>query len=508
MDIKRQSLFTGTVLLLFSNIIVKGLGFFYRIFLVRRLGTEAMGLIEMISPVYSVFLVIAGWGISLGLSTRIAEKSSKDDFESCRSYIAAGKKLLLLFGLTATVISFLLLPLLIHFVADSRSISALIPLLPAILIVTAASAYRGIFQGIRRVSELGNAQIIEQAARVMTGMLVCNILAEHVLEIQIAGISFATLIGEIAGMIFIRSRYRKISNIFNDTKLSSMQPSKEYFTELMRFGTPVTVSRLAISIMAMAEALIIPSALIKSGMSTSEATAAYGALMSVAVTLLHLPGIFTSALSVSVVPAIAESGNINDLLQSRINKSLNATVIFTLPGMICLFFFAEQLCTLLFHSPEAASELKILACGGIFLYIQITLGGILQGMGKVWELLKNNLISGIVLLFNLYFFTSIPYLNTTGTAWAFNFDFIFTMLLNFISIKKHMRFKPDIKNMLIKPLTAGGVTIMALLLQNKKLALYGEHGLMLIAALAITMLIYFLALWAAYGFRLQIRMRH
>jgi len=507
MDIKRQSLFTGTVLLLFSNIIVKGLGFFYRIYLVRKLGTEAMGLIEMVAPAYSVFLVVSGWGISLGLSTRIAEKSSNNDMESCRAYIAAGKKLLKLFGLTATVISFLVLPLLIHFVADSRSISALLPLLPAILIVTAASAYRGIFQGIRRVSELGNAQIIEQAARVMVGILACNLLAGYVLEIQIAGISFATLTGEIAGLIFIRSRYRRISNVFNDARLTSTKPAKEYFTELLHFGTPVTISRLAISIMAMAEALIIPSALIKSGMTTSEATAAYGALMSVAVTLLHLPGIFTSALSVSVIPAIAESGNEGHLLQSRINKSLNATVIFTLPGMICLFFFAEQLCALLFHSPEAANELKILACGGIFLYIQITLAGILQGMGKVWELLKNNIISGILLLFTLYFLTGIPHLNTIGTAWAFNFDFVFTMLLNIISIRKYMQFKPDIKNMIIRPLAAGGVTVAALLLHSKKLAIYGEHGLMLMAALIITMLIYLLALWAFYGFRLQIKLK-
>ena len=44
-QIKAQGLFLGTLLLLISNIIVKGLGFFYRVALVRLLGAEGIGLV-------------------------------------------------------------------------------------------------------------------------------------------------------------------------------------------------------------------------------------------------------------------------------------------------------------------------------------------------------------------------------------------------------------------------------------------------------------------------------
>ena len=56
---EKTGLFWGTILLLGSNIIVKGLGFFYRVILVRLLGVEGVGLIEMAAPIYSFLLVLA-----------------------------------------------------------------------------------------------------------------------------------------------------------------------------------------------------------------------------------------------------------------------------------------------------------------------------------------------------------------------------------------------------------------------------------------------------------------
>ena len=507
MEIKKQSLFTGTIILLFSSIIVKGIGFFYRVFLVRVLGTEAMGLIEMISPVYSLFLVLAGWGISLGLSTKIAEKSNAGDLQSCRNYIKAAKKLLKLFGITATVISILSLPIIMFFIADKRSMLALITLLPAILFVTSASAYRGIFQGIRRVSELGNAQIIEQCTRVAVGVSLTFLLVAFTMEIRIIAVSLATLAGEIAGMLFIRHRYRKIYPLFFDNLPLNNDNEKKYCSELLKFGTPVTVNRLAASLIAMLQALLVPIALKQSGMSTQEATAAYGAFMSVAVSLLQMPGIFTSALSVSVIPAVAESINDKHIMQVRINKALGATVLFTLPGIICLYFFAEPLCSMLFHTTEGADALKILCAGGIFLYVQITLAGVLQGMGKVKELLKINVFTGIILIINIYLLTKIPRLGIAGTAWAFNIDLLLTVFLNYIAVKKHGGLKLDLKHIFIKPCLAAIIMITAIILNSDRYYLYFSNPFILLLSLLLSALIYFISFFAINGFKFNFKFR-
>ena len=59
----REGLLYGTIILLMSNFLIKCLGFFYRVFLVRVLGTEGIGLIEMVTPFYTFIIVITTWGI-------------------------------------------------------------------------------------------------------------------------------------------------------------------------------------------------------------------------------------------------------------------------------------------------------------------------------------------------------------------------------------------------------------------------------------------------------------
>lgn len=505
MQIQKQSFFSATLMLLISNIIVKGLGFVYRIFLVRYLGTEAMGLIEIVSPAYSFFLVLAGWGVSLGVSTKIAERSANEDWASCSKYIYAAKYLLKLFGIGITVIAVLSLPLVLHFIADKRSIWALTVLLPAIPIVTCASAYRGIFQGLRMVSQLGNAQIVEQLSRVIIGTALTFLLLERVIEMRIAAISLATLTGEIFGMLYIRRRYKKINGIFINNAYQAKEDKTIYRKELLSFGTPVTLTRLSSSLIAMLQAIILPLALQKSGLDTNAATAAYGALMSVALSLLHLPGIFTSALTVSVVPAIAESCENTLLIQQRINKALSATVIFTLPGMLCLFCFAEPLCNLLFHTTQSADALRILSAGGIFLYVQVTLSCVLQGMGQVKELLKNIIITGVILLLTLYFFTSKA--GICGTAWALNIDFILTLLLNCLSIRKKVRIKHDWANIMLKPMAALSIAITFMLVFQNKIIAATNGTASLLTAMLFACIIYFIAVFALNGFRLEYKIK-
>ncbi|MEG2213862.1 MAG: oligosaccharide flippase family protein, partial [Clostridiales bacterium] len=101
MSAKQQGLLLGTILMLFSNIIVKGLGFAYRVILVRLLGTEGVGLIEMVSPLFSFLLVFAGLGIQPALSQKVA--STGDDKQI---FMRTAQIMLLFSGILLTLAGF------------------------------------------------------------------------------------------------------------------------------------------------------------------------------------------------------------------------------------------------------------------------------------------------------------------------------------------------------------------------------------------------------------------
>ncbi|MCL2817619.1 MAG: oligosaccharide flippase family protein, partial [Clostridiales bacterium] len=372
---KREGLLLGAFLLLVSNVFVKGLGFFYRVLLVRILGAEGVGLVEIFSPVFSFLLVLAGWGISMAMSKSVAEHSAASRFGEARGFFRAGLLLLICFGVFVTVGAFLLLPLIIkYFVADGRVHLALRYILPAVLIISVASAYRAAFQGTRQVSAIGASQSIEQVVRVTVGLFLAARFMQFGLERAITAVSLATLLGESAGFFYIVRLWRKREN----SVLVNEPPSHNlayYAKKLLSYGTLVTFTRLAVSATSMLHALLVPLSLRRAGFDARTAIEIYGSFSGVALALFHLPGIFTAALAVSVMPAIAENAEARrgKLMHQRVGHALQATSVFTLPGMALLYLFAAPLCQWIFHNSHAIAPLRIIALGGTLFYLQATI---------------------------------------------------------------------------------------------------------------------------------------
>lgn len=452
----------GTILLLGSNIIVKGLGFFYRVVLVRLIGVEGVGLIEMAAPIYSFLLVLAGCGIQTALSQIIAARHGAES----RGYLKTALLLLVICGAAVTGLAYIFTPWLItHFAADQRIALCLQTLLPAIIVICLASAFRGLLQGNKQVGALGMSQNIEQAVRVIIGIGIISRLATADLAVQASAASLATVCGETAGLIYLLCVYQRRRKKLFPFHEAKPRCNARAAHELLRLGLPLTGSRLIASAIMMLQAILIPLCLQYGGWDIRAATEIYGRFSGVALALLHLPGVFTAALSVSVLPAVAESMTYDisgrRLLSQRVNQSLQASSAFTLLGMLLLIIFAEPLCTLIFDNQPAAPLVRILAAGGVFMYLQTTLTSVLQGLGAVRTLLVNNIISGVVLIAGILLLTPLPELGINGAAIALNICWASGFALNLFSFYHRAQVKLDWRNIALRPLVAAVITSLA-----------------------------------------------
>ncbi len=495
MATKTQGLLLGTILLLLSNIFVKGLGFLYRVILVRVLGAEGIGLIEMVTPLYSFLMVLASWGVPLAMSQAIA--SSKNDRPKAMDIFKSGLVFLLITGAVVTAASYFLLPFMIeYFAPDQRIYLSLLIMLPAVFIIAIASAYRGYFQGMGQVSAIGASQSIEQTVRVVVGVFLALQFVNLSLDKAVTSAAIATLLGETIGFVYLLLLFNK-----QQRGLSTGVFRPHTAGKLIRFGTPVTMNRLVLSMMMMLQAFLIPMALQKAGYDMRAATEIYGRFAGVAMTLLHLPGVFTAALSVSVIPAVAECGLANKkLLSHRISNALQVTVVFSLPGMVLLYLFADQLCSWIFNSPLAAPCLKILCIGGTFSYLQVTLISILQGLGKVKELLINAALTVVCLLAGILLLTSQPNLGIDGAAIAVNIACIFGFALNYLCLFRTTGIHLPLKNIFFKPLAATFISIMAFIFLNPTISKFftGQEK-MAVAAMFLLILVIYFAILAVCG---------
>ena len=452
---RNKKIVFDTAMLLFSNIVVKGLGFVYRVLLVRYLGTEGIGLVEMVSPLFSFLIVLSGLGIQTSMTQLIARKQ-----EQRFLYLRTARIFLLCTGLTIGLASFISAPLLIQIgAADQRVFLSFLCVIPAIPIISYASAYRGYLQGLRRMQPIAASQNTEQLVRSLLGVLLAAELVGHGLELAAIGPSLATVCGEGAGLLMLLFCMGRQREDIPPKKLPV--PLRQYWQagkELLSYGLPLTGGRLVASGIMMLQAMLIPLCLKRAGWNTEAATTLYGQFSGVAMSLLHLPGVFTAALSVVIMPAVAESvssaAKSCSILGHRINTSLRATLSGTVPGMLLLYLFAEPYCILIFDNAPAAPLLRILALGGVFFYLQVSLTSILQGLGEVRRLLLNSLISGVVLLLGICFLVANPRLGICGAAIATSVCWLSGFLLNYLHLRRYCGFSPGLMKMSLPPVFA------------------------------------------------------
>lgn len=74
-------------------------------------------------------------------------------------------------------------------------------------------------------------------------------------------------------------------------------------------------SKLIVNVLDLAESLIIPSRLVVSGLTHSEAMSEFGKMLGMAVPLAYMPAVITSSLSTTVLPAVSEAAALKSGIQ-------------------------------------------------------------------------------------------------------------------------------------------------------------------------------------------------
>ena len=91
----KNPLITGTLLMTAAGIISRIVGFFYRIFLSRAIGAEALGIYQLIAPVFSMCFALTASAIQTSISKFVGDSIGKCQGDSCgekraRTYLMIG----------------------------------------------------------------------------------------------------------------------------------------------------------------------------------------------------------------------------------------------------------------------------------------------------------------------------------------------------------------------------------------------------------------------------------
>jgi len=460
----KSSFISGAFILMAAATVNRIIGFIYQALTYRLIGPEGVGLFNLVYPIYVLIIVMATAGIPLGISKLVSEEEARGNHRGSYQILGLAISILIITGSTFSVISYLIAPLLLKYIFINKMVyPVFLCLVPGVFIISVSSAFRGFFQGMMNMKPPAVGQIAEQMFRVCIGFSLALVLLPRGLQWAAGGLAAASVIGEIAGLIvltviFFRQRPRHLT-----ISLPRISICLEILRKLWDLCLPITLGRLAVTAMLSIDALLIPLMLKKTGCSVSTATALYGQLTGVVLTILFIPSVITVSLATSLVPAISEAVAQNRLrlVRSRTTEALRVTILAGIPFLAAYLVIPSQITGAIYGSWDSGQLLGILALGGMLAYIQQTTTGILQGLGYPAIPLKNLLIGGTFKIMAICSLLVLPGPGITRCTYAYNLYFFITAGLNLFSLQRLTGYSLSPQNDLIKPLLAGILTALA-----------------------------------------------
>lgn len=470
---KNNNFLKSAAILGIAGVIVKILGAIYRIPLTNIIESEGLGYYQTAYPLYGLLLTISTAGFPIAIAKLVSERRAIKDYKGAHKVFKVALLGLLIGSILTSLFVFITAEDIVEHLGNRNAYYALIALVPALFFVPIMSAFRGFFQGSQSMVPTAISQIAEQLFRVVSGLALTYYLLDMGIPIAAGGASFGGSIGAMVGtlsIIFIYFKGRKVMKKEIEGSITIGEYSVGHIIkDLLVIAIPITIGAAISPIMDTIDVGLVLKRLQSIGYSEARANDLFGN-KGMAQTLINLPQVFSVAIGMSLVPAIADANarGRREEIETIISSGVRMTLLIGLPASFGLFVLAKPIIGLLYYKNpmeviiNTGNILAILSLGVIFLTLVQSLSAILQGLGRPIISAVNLFIGALAKVVLTYILTAIPSINIYGAAISTVVAFGIAAILDLISVKIYSRVNLSVKDIFIKPfISALGMAIMA-----------------------------------------------
>lgn len=419
----------STLILLIGGIITKLLSFVIRIYFTRNIGS-GIEIYSLIMPTYSLLITITQLGFPLAISSIIAkgEKSGKN----IASSIIPISILLNIFLILIVVLS-------ANFLSNNllHNKEAYYPLLACSLVlpfISIASIIRGYFFGKQQMMPHTISNIIEQLFKLFIVIIVLPKLIKHGIIFAVTGYILISIISETISIIVFLLYLPKGFTI----KKEDLKPDIGTIKDVLKIGIPSVSSRIIGNIGYFFEPIILTNLLLLNGFSNEYIISNYAIYNTYVIGLLVVPTYLLGAVATALLPELSK--NINNLKKVKriFYKVLTFSLIFGIGANIFLFFFSDEILSIIFNTTAGYTYIKFLCPFFILYYLEAPLSIVLTAFNKTKIVMRTTTIG---IIFKLITLSILCFCNIGIYALIISeiVDILIVVLLNYKETKKLLK---------------------------------------------------------------------
>ncbi len=430
----KNKILSNAAILGVSAFISKVLGAIYRVPLTSIIGSEGLGIYQMVFPVYVFLLELSGAGIPNGLSKLIS--SEKNSVTKTRSYFITSIKFFSVLGAFASILLIVLAKPLSVLQGDKRATLSYVMIAPSIFLVCIISCVRGYFQGLINMVPTAISQITEQSIKLICGLTFSLVFMPDIMLASAAAV-FAVTVSELVAAVYLIFYYKKhADNLLKTVPLENSCPKGVMLKKVLACVIPVSLIGIILPFSQVIDTFIIINNLSK---HFDNSTSIYGLFSGVAMTIINVPVSVCYGIAATAIPSVSSADTVEKENKNAI-KCILLTLLISVPIAFFCFSFSPFIIGILFPRLNVAEKslstglVKSLSCVIVFASLLQTINGILIAKGKTKKGILG-LIAGVSLkvLLNL-FLTNKKKINIYGAVIGLNACYLVANLINLIML--------------------------------------------------------------------------
>ncbi|MBO5975819.1 MAG: oligosaccharide flippase family protein [Oscillospiraceae bacterium] len=376
-----KKLLQNTVIMTVSGIIMRCVGLSYQVWLAGRVGSDGIGLFQLIASVNALLATFAISGIRFTSTRLVSEElglgrpmGAVRAVGSCLTYASifgAASFAIMFFG--AETIGFL-------WIRDARTVLSLRTLSLCMPFISLSSVFSGWFIANRKVIQASVIQILEQLINIGCAMFFLSRVEGGNLEQCCAAIGKSNVIADACSF-----GLSLITYLLLKPKGVDKSPTLALRPRMLKIALPLALSAYARVSLTSLENLLIPRKLRMSGMSAQSALSGYGIICGMVFPVITFPSCILAAaaeLSISELTAGQVKGNMIQV-RKTVKSLLKSALLFSLAVGVFMFIMAEELGIAVYKSIEAGRYIRIFEFLVPIMYMDFVTDGCLKGLGQM-----------------------------------------------------------------------------------------------------------------------------
>ena len=449
------------------SLVNKLLGVFLRLYISSRIGSEGMGLYQLILSVYTMFSTFATAGFTVSVSRLVAEKSerSHSDAKLLMSN-AFAVSIIISVAATAAMIAFAD-KMALGFLGDIRCGAPLRILALSMPFMAVAACLKGWFIAKRKAVITSSASLFEQCVKFTVIALFLGIFMANTNDIGelCKGIVYGVTVSEMCSCCFLWL-FRAIPEHRHKVPYSPTETRADSRKVFIRVTAPISLSVYVTSVLHTAETLLIPYVFEKFSGDRSYALSQFGMIRGMVIPILFFPFAFLSSLVSVFTPEISRLNLLYDKTarNERIATMMSFVSVFSIAAGGLFFALPSVIGEAFYPGEDTAFAIRTLAAVTPLMYAETVCDGVLKAIGEQMQTLKYTLMNSALRV--LLILTLVGQTGSAGYLWLLVISNTFSYLLCRIRLYKVTSAKPKLFADILLPMlcaAGGGVSAAAAL---------------------------------------------